>query len=55
MTALRRVTTPNAMPMRELELIPVCDQCGKHRAHGNHQKCSKRRQAMNSHKWEGRP
>ena len=28
MTALRRVTTPNAMPMRELELIPVCDQCG---------------------------
>jgi len=24
---------------------PICDECGKSRAHGNHRKCSKVRQA----------
>lgn len=23
-----------------------CDQCGQHRSHGSHARCSKRRQAM---------
>lgn len=30
-----------------LDLTCFCDQCGKCRAHGNHQKCSKARQALN--------
>ncbi|MGH8436907.1 MAG: hypothetical protein ACRERX_21155 [Pseudomonas sp.] len=55
MTALRRTTTPNGMPLQNLELVSVCDQCGKHRAHGNHQRGSKQRQAANRHKWEARP
>lgn len=55
MSQLRRTTTPNGMPMQNLELVSVCDQCGKARSHGNHQRCSKQRQANNRHKWEGRP
>lgn len=31
-----------------LELTGVCDQCNRSRAHGNHQKCSKARQALNA-------
>ncbi|SDB28278.1 hypothetical protein SAMN03159382_02396 [Pseudomonas sp. NFACC23-1] len=30
-----------------LDLTGFCDQCGKYRAHGNHYKCSKARQAIN--------
>jgi hypothetical protein len=28
-----------------LQLNAICDICGRDRAHGNHQKCSKKRQA----------
>lgn len=31
-----------------LDLTGICDQCGKSRAHGNHKKCSKVRQAFNA-------
>lgn len=31
-----------------LELTSICDQCGKSRAHGNHLRCSRRRQAINA-------
>ena len=44
MTALRRTTTIRGAPMRPLDLKTICDQCGKSRAHGNHDKCSKARQ-----------
>jgi hypothetical protein len=44
MTALRRTTTPRAMPMSCLELNGVCNECGQYRAHGNHRSCSKKRQ-----------
>lgn len=55
MKPLRRTTTPRSGPMRNIELIHICDQCGRHRAHGDHRACSRRRQALNRHKWEGRP
>lgn len=45
MTALRRTVRLNGGPMRPLDLQTVCDQCNKSRAHGNHIKCSKLRQA----------
>ena len=45
MAALRRKAMMRGFPMRPLELISTCDVCGSHRAHGNHQKCSKIRQA----------
>lgn len=45
MTQLRRTTTLRGMPMRALELNAVCDVCQSHRAHGNHHRCSKIRQA----------
>lgn len=45
MTALRRTTTPRGMPMPNLELSHICDQCQKHRAHRNRRACSKKRQA----------
>ena len=44
MTALRRKTTIRGRPMKPLDLVTICDQCGKSRAHGNHDKCSKARQ-----------
>jgi len=44
MTALRRKTTIRGRPMKPLDLQTNCDQCGKPRAHGNHDKCSKARQ-----------
>jgi hypothetical protein len=28
-----------------------CDICGKHRAHGNHAKCSKKRQKQHEEYW----
>jgi len=31
-----------------LDLTGICDQCNKSRAHGNHQKCSRARQAFNA-------
>ncbi len=45
MTALRRKTTIRGRPMKPLDLTTICDQCGSSRAHGNHDKCSKKRQA----------
>ena len=45
MLALRRAVRINGGPMRPLDLQTVCDQCNKSRAHGNHTKCSKLRQA----------
>lgn len=45
MTALRRTTKIRGAPMRPLDLQPICDQCQRPRAHGNHDKCSKARQA----------
>lgn len=45
MTALRRKTKIRGTPMRPLDLNVMCDQCNKSRAHGNHDKCSKTRQA----------
>lgn len=55
MSNLRRITTPNGAPLQNLELPSRCDQCGNPRNKGNHQRCSKRRQALNKHKWMGRP
>lgn len=48
MTALRRTVRINSGPMRPLDLQTVCDQCNKSRAHGNHTKCSKLRQAQSA-------
>lgn len=31
-----------------MDMTPVCDQCGKNLAHGNHIKCSKQRQALSA-------
>ncbi|ASN69918.1 hypothetical protein 8F9_5 [uncultured Caudovirales phage] len=45
MTALRRTTKIRGAPMRPLDLQTLCDRCGKSRAHDNHDKCSKARQA----------
>lgn len=46
MKPLRRSTTTNQGTSMVLELDVVCDQCGNHRAHGNHRACSKKRQAQ---------
>ncbi|WP_170943728.1 hypothetical protein [Pseudomonas fragi] len=45
MNALRRKVRINSGPMRPLDLNVMCDQCNRSRAHGNHTKCSKLRQA----------
>ena len=45
MTALRRTVRLRGAPMRPLDLDVICDQCNRSRAHGNHTKCSKLRQA----------
>lgn len=55
MTNLTRTTTPNAAPLLNLDLPSRCDQCGKPRSSGSHRRCSSRRQALNLHKWVGRP
>ena len=44
MTALRRTVRLRGAPMRPLDLQAICDQCNKSRAHGDHTKCSKKRQ-----------
>jgi hypothetical protein len=42
-----------AAPVRRfpwnIDYTSVCDQCGKWRAQGNHDKCSRRRQRLNAH------
>ena len=45
MTALRRTVQIRGAPMGQLDLQTICDKCNKSRAHGNHTKCSKLRQA----------
>ncbi|MCS3839432.1 hypothetical protein HNR03_004043 [Pseudomonas sp. JAI111] len=45
MTALRRKTTIRGRPMKPLDLNVMCDKCNHSRAHGNHEECSKQRQA----------
>lgn len=45
MTALRRTVRIRSGQMPPLDLDVICDKCDKSRAHGNHQKCSKQRQA----------
>jgi len=45
MGALRRKTKIRGAPMGPLDLKAMCDICNKARAHGNHDKCSKKRQA----------
>ena len=45
MTALRRTAKIRGAPMQTLDLQTICDKCDRSRAHGNHIKCSKSRQA----------
>ena len=45
MTALRRTVRIRQGQMPPLDLQTTCDKCNKSRAHGNHQQCSKQRQA----------
>lgn len=45
MTALRRTVRIRSGQMPPLDLNVICDKCDKSRAHGNHQECSKQRQA----------
>jgi hypothetical protein len=45
MTALRRTVRIRHGQMQPLDLNVICDKCEKSRAHGNHQRCSKQRQA----------
>ena len=45
MTTLRRTVKIRGAPMQALDLQTICDKCDKSRAHGNHAKCSKLRQA----------
>ena len=45
MTAFRRTVQIRGAPMGHLDLQTICDQCNRSRAHGNHTKCSKLRQA----------
>jgi len=49
MTALRRISTPKGAPLQNLDLPAICDKCGRSRNKGNHDKCSKLRQAENRH------
>ncbi|SEB72542.1 hypothetical protein SAMN05216178_2016 [Pseudomonas saponiphila] len=46
MTILRRKTKIRGRPMKAIDLNFTCDQCNKQRAHGNHEKCSRARQAL---------
>lgn len=45
MTLLRRTVRIRAGQMPPLHLMTIRDKCDKSRAHGNHHKCSKLRQA----------
>lgn len=42
-----------AAPVRRfpwnIDYTSVCDQCGKWRVQGSHEKCSRRRQRLNAH------
>lgn len=44
---------PAAQPVRRfpwnIDYTSVCDQCGKWRVQGSHEKCSRRRQRLNAH------
>ncbi len=45
MTALRRTVRIRQGQMPPLDLQTICDKCVRSRAHGNHEQCSKQRQA----------
>ncbi len=45
MTALRRTVRIRQGQMPPLDLQTICDKCDRSRAHGNHEQCSKQRQA----------
>lgn len=45
MTSLRRTVRIRHGQMPPLDLQTICDKCNKSRAHGNHEQCSKQRQA----------
>lgn len=45
MIARRRTVRIRSGQIPRLDLNVICDKCDKSRAHGNHQKCSKQRQA----------
>lgn len=45
MTILRRTVRIRRGQMPPLDLQTICDKCNKSRAHGNHEQCSKQRQA----------
>lgn len=45
MTALRRTVRIRQGQMPPLDLQTICDKCDRSRAHGNHERCSKMRQA----------
>lgn len=45
MTALRRTVRIRRGQMPPLDLQTICDKCNRSRAHGNHEQCSKQRQA----------
>ena len=44
----------NQIQFRQLETPQICDICQRKRSIGNHQKCSRKRQQMNAHKWGGK-
>ena len=48
MTALRRTVQKRGIPIQRLDLQTICDKCNTSRAHGNHTKCSKLRQAQSA-------
>lgn len=45
MTAHRRTVRIRQGQMPPLDLQTICDKCDRSRAHGNHEQCSKQRQA----------
>ena len=53
MTALRRTVRIRRGQMQPLDLQTICDKCTTSRAHGNHEKCSKQRQAEGNARREG--
>jgi hypothetical protein len=54
MTALRRTTTLRGRPMKPHDHPGICEFCETSRAHGNHTRCSKLRQAMYAGQKENR-
>lgn len=45
MIALRRTVQIRRGQMAPLDLQTICNKCDQSRAHGNHEQCSKQRQA----------